>query len=998
MSAELGSTTWSRIEEIFLAAAELPLPDQAPYLDAACHGDVKLRAEVESLLEAERKSSQDPSRTTPRSSITSVVHSASEALNREDLAGQHLGPWKVVTQIGRGGMGSVFLAERADDEFQKQVAIKVIRRGMDSEDLIARFREERQILAQLNHPYIAQLLDGGITPDGRPYLVMEFVEGQPLGDYCRERDLSVDARCRLFMKVCEAVACAHRNLVVHRDLKPGNVLVSTDGTPKLLDFGIARLLTAAGPGDAPLTTAALRQYTPDYASPEQVLGLAVTTAADVYALGGILFQLLAGTKAHRITTYTSEEIRRTVCESPLEKPSAAATRRPEHAAFSRRIAGDLDNIVLMAMRREPERRYESVDALRRDVERHLNGLPVHARGDGLRYRAGKFLVRHRFGVLAAAMVLFAVFGGLLVSLRQTAVATEQRAIAERERDSARKAQALAEQEHSAAEKQRGLAEESAVEADMQRGKAESSLSQLVDLASATFLGINKQLERIPGATEPRLAVVKTSVDYLDKLMTGEPSPALELAAATGYQEMGDVLGSPNGPNLGDTKGAMENYNKSLAVLRRRGIADFDGELQRITTLEHIGALQTDTGGLQTSRSTFQQALAALDAMPKHWRERPRTLFEEANLNLGYSFLMSRLDSTAGLPFAEKAVRILDALASANPGVMQFEESRASAYGNLSLVVATAGDRERAKAITLKTIELRINNLSRHPGDVRFQRDLMMGYGRMGDYSGGSFFSSLTGDPREGDTVSALAYYKKAQGLAESIFKADPSDDQALEDFTMTTMRTGMVLTSDSAIPESLAYLAKAGDLLEAARQKSPASRSIRLNLGLVYDHMAQRHYTLGNGTTAIAHARKSLALALELVKTEPNYAAARIDAMRAWDILIHSLARFGDRAEATTVAEAAHAAATDWAIHGPRLDRMVLFPPQAVGWRGDLYFELASKAGSPTDDLQKARAAYQESREAWSKLPTPPRDLPGRLAALDTKLAKCELALRAADR
>ncbi len=988
---------WRRIEEIFFDAASLPAVDQPAYLDEACAGDTSLRFEVESLLKADRGFAADSASTAKRSSITSMVQAGAAALSDEDLVGSRLGPWLVVQKLGRGGMGSVFLAERADEAFEKRVAIKVIRRGMDSDDLVARFRDERQILAQLNHPYIAQLVDGGIMSDGRPYLVMEYVEGRPLAKFCADEALSVDARCRLFLKVCEAVSSAHRNLVVHRDLKPGNVLVTADGTPKLLDFGIAKLIPSGGGPGGEMTVAARRLYSPDYASPEQVLGLPVTTAADVYSLGAILFQLVAGTRPHRITEYSDTEVRRAVCETAVERPSVAASRQPAHAPFARRIAGDLDNIVLMAMRKEPERRYGSVDDLRHDVERYLSGLPVVAHGDSVRYRAGKFLGRHRLGVAAAAAVVLAVLGGLLVSLHETRVATEARAIAERERDTARAAQIRAENEHNAAERQRGLAESSALEAESQRRKAEERLSQLVDLASGTFIGINDQLERIPGATEPRRAVVKTSVDYLDKLVsTGEPSPALALAAAAGYQKMGDLLGSDRGPNLGDTKGALENYRKSLAVLAKRGTLDFDGALQKIVTLEHMAGAYGQAGTLKEGKAAFEATMKAVDALPAVFKKRPEMIFELAGLDQEFAFLLTRLDARSALPYARRAVEVLDSLVVAHPTNIGYQEAQAAAYGTLALALSTASEREEALQVTLKSIDLRERNLARRPNDVVLTRDLVMGYARLGDNAGGSFFA-FNGDPRAGDTSKALSYYKRAVALTEGILKADPNNELAREDHPIALMRAGMVLPNDGAIPQSLGYLKKAEELFEPTLAKAP-TRALKLNIGLVNDHLAQRYLELGDGRTAIERARSAVDFAIGVVKAEPSYAAARINAMRGWDVLLHALAKYGDRAEALSLSASVTATATDWAAHGPRPEKMMLFPPQAATWAGDVWMELSSRRESQPDDVRRAREEYLKAREAWAKLQTPPRDVGSVLAALDGRLAKCDSVLRAAGR
>src|SRR5690606_8890662 len=328
--------------------------------------------------------------------------------------GGRVGAYRLVEEIGRGGMGTVYLAERDDAEFEKRVALKLVKRGMDTDDILLRFRYERQILASLEHPSIARLYDGGAAPDGRPYLVMEYIEGEPITRYAERHQLGIEERLRLFVGVCGAVAFAHRNLVVHRDIKPSNILIGSDGSPKLLDFGIARLLDPAAPDAMPLTRTGLRLLTPEYASSEQRLGQPATTATDVYALGLVLYELLAGTRAD---------------PERLHRPSTVATRED----VRRRLRGDLDTIVLRALADDPERRYASADQLGDDIERHLGGLPVHARGDSVGYRTGRFVRRHRVAVAAAALVVLSLVTGLGAAVVQAERAAGERDVAQQER-------------------------------------------------------------------------------------------------------------------------------------------------------------------------------------------------------------------------------------------------------------------------------------------------------------------------------------------------------------------------------------------------------------------------------------------------------------------------------------------------------------------------------------------------------------------------------------
>jgi serine/threonine protein kinase/Flp pilus assembly protein TadD len=343
---------------------------------------------------------------------------------------RRIGPYRVLRELGHGGMGTVYLAARDDDQFQKTVAIKVVR-GLDSAEVVRHFRRERQILAGLEHPNVARLLDGGTTDDGLPYLVMQHVEGQPIDRFCDERRLTVRERLQLFQGVCAAVEHAHRNLVVHRDIKPANILVTAEGVPKLLDFGIAKLLNPEIAGQVPTGTGL--SMTPDYASPEQARGGPITTATDVYSLGVVLYELLTGHRPYRLKSREPLEVLKAICEEEPEKPSTAVTRedraqlpggaaRPTTAEavsrtregtpdrLRRRLRGDLDNIVMMALRKEPQRRYGSVEALSEDLRRYLEGLPVKAHKATAWYRTSKFLRRHAFGVAAAAAVLVLSLG------------------------------------------------------------------------------------------------------------------------------------------------------------------------------------------------------------------------------------------------------------------------------------------------------------------------------------------------------------------------------------------------------------------------------------------------------------------------------------------------------------------------------------------------------------------------------------------------------------
>jgi serine/threonine protein kinase/tetratricopeptide (TPR) repeat protein len=424
------SSNWDRVNELFYAAVELQEDRRADFLKETCGKDDALRKEVEALLAAHEQAGAFIQ--------TPALKNALEWLTDSDeqlSAGKRIGAYKIIREIGRGGMGAVYLAERADEQYEKYVAIKLIKRGMDTESVLRRFRNERQILADFDHPNIARLLDGG-TESGLPYFVMEYVEGQPIDDYCDTRSLSITQRLELFRQVCAAVSYAHRHLVIHRDLKPSNIVVTPDGIPKLLDFGIAKIMDPAASGEAGATATGIRPMTPEYASPEQARGVPVTTGTDVYSMGVVLYELLTGHFPYRFQTLSPIEIARVITETNPPSPSAIinTVEGPEASPPSltpesvskcregtaerlrRRLQGDLDNIVLKAIRKEPERRYQSVEQFSEDIRRHLEGLPVSAQKDTFFYRSAKFVRRNKVAVLIAALAFLAIAFSAIVAV------------------------------------------------------------------------------------------------------------------------------------------------------------------------------------------------------------------------------------------------------------------------------------------------------------------------------------------------------------------------------------------------------------------------------------------------------------------------------------------------------------------------------------------------------------------------------------------------------
>ena len=506
------SDRFQQCEELFHAAAALPGPERAEFLERACVHDPGLRVEVERLLAAHARAGDFIA-------SPAIAGAVDWLPSEETWSGRRIGPYRVLKEIGRGGMGAVYLAERADGQYEQRVALKLIKRGMDTEQVLARFRSERQILASLDHPNIARLLDGGSTDEGVPFFAMEYIEGEPIDAYVERQGLSVEDRIQLFLHVCGAVAYAHQHLVVHRDIKPLNILVTPEGTPKLLDFGIAKVLHD-GADDATSTVTGMRLLTPEYASPEQVEGQHATTASDVYALGVVLYELLTGRSPYRLRSRAPLDVVAAVRTTDPERPSVAGSTEK----LRRRLRGDLDVILLTALRKEPARRYPSVEQFGGDLRRHLDGLPVRARPDTFRYRAGKFVRRNRGGVAAAAIVMLALVGGTVATAWQ---AREARA-----------AQARAERRF----------------ADVRR------------LANAVLFDYHDAIKDLRGARPVRERLIRDALGYLDNLAQeahGDPSLQRELAGA--YKRWGDLQsGGPGAPS--DIDGAARSYAKAVGML------------------------------------------------------------------------------------------------------------------------------------------------------------------------------------------------------------------------------------------------------------------------------------------------------------------------------------------------------------------------------------------------------------------------------------------------
>jgi tetratricopeptide (TPR) repeat protein/tRNA A-37 threonylcarbamoyl transferase component Bud32 len=909
---------WTLVERLFLEATDLAPAQREHFLTTFCGEDTQLRDEVLSLLRYD--TGEDPP-------LLDALHAdAASIVADEPAAGLLLGPYRILREIGRGGMAVVYLAERADGEYQKRVAIKLIKRGMDTQAVVKRLRQERSILAALDHPNIARLLDGGATPDSRPYIVMDYVEGVSIARYCDQHQLSVEERCRLIGKVCEAVAYAHRNLVVHRDLKPGNILVTKDGEPKLLDFGIAKLLSYEVGADGPETRGPFHPLTPEYASPEQLKGGSVGTTTDVYSLGVVLYELLAGERPR-------------VAGDRAEKGSAVALRLGRGRRWSRQLAGDLDTILQMALRAEPERRYLSVGQLQADLSLHLKGLPVSAREETVFYRCGKFLARHRLGAVGALVVLLSLSAGMAATLWQARRADAQRQIAENRRMEAER-QALA-----AAQAQR-RAEGEHAEAERQRAIADRRFGQVRELAGKFLFDFHDAITSLPGSTPVRKMVVETGVRYYDSLLkeAGDNRDLLE-EAARGYDRLGDVQGNPYFANLGDVAGAEASYRKALAV--RAGIADASPGFLHDRILGHvrIGQILQFRGNYDESARVLRQALAFASAGQAQ-QATVRDALATAWSTLGDTQMRAG-DDAGSLQSRLAFLRLRSELAKQSPpGDVDAQRGLSAAETKVGEYYFRDDIPEKALPHLNAAREIDVRLLAANPGNGALIRKLRITDLLLGAALAGS--GKYLAKPGE-----ATAILQDAARLSDRMLAADPANRQALEDAAITYTALGDSLHEEKDLPGARAAWEKG----MAAAQRLPVADGNDGILSQLYRRTAIALSDEGKLEESLANLRQAAerAVALEKNSSDPTMKTLRLADVSDTRADVYKAAKHWREAIAEMQAEAA--AYADLARRHPGQSFFVDAQPSILAKLADFY-EAAGERENARSAMQSALDGY----------------------------------------
>jgi serine/threonine protein kinase len=722
------SDRWSLIEEIFQGALERPPAERKQYVETACENDTELLSEIESLLD-----NDDDAETLLHSLIADDLKNAAQTPELSET-GLQLGPYHLVRELDSGGMGIVYLAVRSDDHYFQVVAIKMIRKGNDSPELVHRFRMERQILATLNHPCIGTILDGGETQDGRPYLVMEYVEGQPITLASKSRGLSIRQRIELFRSVCSAVHYAHQKLIIHRDIKPSNVMVTPDGMVKLIDFGISKPLAPdLAPSDGSATATNLRRMTPDYASPEQIQGKHLTTATDIYSLGILLYELLTGSRPYTLSHLSAAVADRVISEQGGKKPSSA----PDISSAERReLSGDLDRIVLKAMDLDPSRRYLSVQHFDEDLLRYLTGKPISARKATPTYVLSKFVRRHKVAVLTACTIAIALSCLALLYLKQS-------------RAGDRRVKEV-------------------------RALADSAISDMTD-----------KLQHSSASTETQAALFQSALSYLGELRkTTGNDPRLLLELSKAYVRVGDLEGSPLVANLGKSGTAVASYREaSLTAIEAHTRMPGDESTQAvIETYQRLGGIESFLGNLHEANDNYQQGLTWAR---KFWKQKSDDPNRKRLLATSYAGVgdvnLSGLNPDKALENYSAAFQVFG---DSPNGVEDHDEMLIGFYLGKGRTLNDLGQQSEALESDRKAVALAEALVQRFPSSPRARRALFL--------ADEELILPLAGRDalNVSDSAQAQVYARKALSIAQTLVGVDSKNAQAQYDLALAYTSMG----------------------------------------------------------------------------------------------------------------------------------------------------------------------------------------------------------------
>jgi serine/threonine protein kinase len=892
---------WSLIEEIFQGALERPPAERKHYVEKACENDKELLPEIEALLE-----SDNDAESVLRSLIADDLKEVAQTSNLSETDLQ-LGPYHLVRELDSGGMGVVYLAVRSDDHYFQVVAIKMIRKGEDSPELVHRFRMERQILASLNHPGIGTILDGGETKDGRPFIVMEYVEGQPITLASQSHDLSIRQRIDLFRSVCSAVHYAHQKLIIHRDIKPSNVMVTPDGTVKLIDFGISKPLTSQLVlSDNSTTGASIRRMTPDYASPEQIQGKQLTTATDVYSLGVLLFELLTGSRPYTLNNLSAVAADRVVSEQSGKKPSSALGIS---SAARKELSGDLDRIVLKAMDLDPSRRYLSVEHFNEDLLRYLMGRTISARKTTPTYVLSKFIQRHKAAVITACTIAIVLSCLIPLYLRQY-------------RASDRRVKEV-------------------------RTLADSAISDMTD-----------KLQHSSASTETQAALFQSALSYLAKLRkTTGNDPRLLLELSKAYVRVGDLEGSPLVANLGNSGTAVTSYREaSRTALEAHARMPGDESTQAvIETYQRLGGIESFLGNLHEANDNYQQALTWAR---KFWQQKPDDPTRRRLLAMSYAGIgdvsLSGLDPDKALENYSMAFQVFGNRPS---GVEDHDRMLIGFYCGKASTLNELGQQSEALENNRKAVALAEVLVQRFPASPLARRALFLAYEDLILPLAGRDALNVS------DSSQAQVYARKALVIAQMLVGVDSKNAQAQFDLAHAYTSMGDAYRQSNPDIASIWYRKS----IVLTKQLSPLYGSgARHGLAMRDEALAEVLVKKMDGPEQLRRLQEANLARQELAGTSPH---GLLHLMRSYCKLSDAELAMNDLAKARLYANAAVPFFDKFNVTSPSLlvlrDLGFCYESE-----GTVQHRIAVNRELPLTERLTAqvesRRWYSESAEAWS--------------------------------
>ncbi|MFK8030605.1 MAG: protein kinase [Gammaproteobacteria bacterium] len=744
--------------------------ERAGFLEKKCADSPELRAAVEKLISTVNRTDE-------------FLRPASE--EAELVVGDMVGDYRVVSNLGRGGMGTVYLAERVAEGYSQRVALKVMRTFLQSNDMISRFNEERRILARLHHPYIATLMDGGTTDQGLPYLVTELVEGVPIDTYCDSRELTVNQRLDLVQKVALALQSAHQNLVVHSDLKPGNILITDDGIPKLLDFGVAKLVTPVVEGEESVADDKFIALTPEYASPEQIVGEPVTTTSDVYSLGVLTYKLLVGETPHKLEGAPRDELVKHVENRVVNRPSqhVLSLRDPEVAEtvagdrkstmqnLSRKLSGDLDAVLFKALQRDPLERYPSALVFATELKSYLRGLPVTAIKDSNSYRLAKFVKRNRVSVAAGALGLLALVGGLTVSMWQAHIASKR-------------------------------------------------FDDLYGLAETVIYDLHDEIADLPGGTQARQLMTRESLHYLDRLAKDSGGDrALQLDLSKAYKRLGDVLGNPTNANLGDVGSSVDSYNKALVIAQQlsSGVQD-DPSIERHKAIVHekLGDVLAWTGDFDGALEHSAKSMELFESLVGNSPDNAIAI-QSVSISgvkrgdlLGHPSFPNVGRTAEALKSYQQALATIEPLAKKEPVSKTTMRYYALAHERVGTMLSLNEDFEQALVNFETSLAIRQEMVADDPANTNARRDAGIAKEKIGDVR------LASGNPQ-----AALPHYLDALLIYRSLAKLDPENVNAARTLAFGLGNVAEALVASGKPEDAVAYFDELLDIRQALASQNP---------------------------------------------------------------------------------------------------------------------------------------------------------------------------------